>query len=133
MNEKENTELIRSMYAAFGKGNLPAILNSVTDDVDWQTLGPQEIPQAGPHRGRDQVAKFFEKIAQNYDIQQFEPREYVAQGDKVVALGYYRGLVRATGRAYESEFAMVFNFRNGKVARFREYADTAAILAAGKK
>ncbi|MBI3803214.1 MAG: nuclear transport factor 2 family protein [Nitrospirae bacterium] len=132
MSEKENIEVVQKMYAAFGKGDIPTIINSLTEEVDWQMIGPKEIPHAGPHRGRDQVAAFFEKVATGSDIQQFEPREYVAQGDKVVALGYYKGKAKATGKMYETEWAMVFTVRNGKVARFREYSDSANLVAAYK-
>lgn len=130
MSERENTKQIQKMYAAFGKGEIATILDSVTDDVDWQVLGPKEIPHAGPHRGRDAVASFFQKVVEGSEILQFEPREYVAQGEKVVALGYYRGKAKATGRMYEAEWAMVFSFRDGKVFRFREYVDTANLVAA---
>jgi hypothetical protein len=76
------------------------------------------------------VAGFFKDLGANVKFDQFEPREFVAQGDKVIALGFYSAQVPATGRRYQSEWAMVFTLRKGKVARFREYADSAAIKAA---
>jgi ketosteroid isomerase-like protein len=124
MNEKENTAIIQQILAAFGRKDIPSVLSAVTDDIDWQVLGLKELPHTGPQRGRDQLARFFEKVAAQTDIQRFEPREYIAQGDKVVALGYYGGRSKATGRPLQSEWVMVFTLRNGKVARFREYADT---------
>ncbi len=130
MNEQQNTQTVQQMYAAFGRGDVQFILSVIADDVDWQTLGPTKIKHAGPHRGRDGVGKFFKTVAETVDIQQFEPREFIAQGDKVVALGYYKGRVKATGRGYETEWAMAFTFRNGKIAKFREYADTANLEAA---
>jgi ketosteroid isomerase-like protein len=133
MNEKENRQLVQKLYEAFGKGEIPFILNHLADEVDWQVVGPKEIPHAGPHRGPDQVGKFFEEIASGSEIQQFEPKEYVAEGNKVVALGSYRGKAKATGKMYETEWAMVFTFQDGKVVRFREYCDSAALANAYKK
>ena len=133
MSEKENTKRVQKMFEAFGKGEISFILNSVADDVDWQIVGPGEIPHAGPHRGRDQVGKFFEQIATGSEIVKFEPKEYVAEGDKVVAFGRYAGKAKATGRSYETDWAMVFTFRDGKVIRFREYSDTANLAAAYRK
>jgi len=124
MDEKENIAAIQNIYAAFRKGDIPFILNAVTEDIDWQMFGLKELPHTGPHRGRDQVARFLKEVAAETDIQKFEPREYIAQGDKVVALGYYSGTSRVSGRPLRSEWAMIFTLRNGKVARFREYADT---------
>ena len=130
MDEKENIAMIQKIYAAFKRGDIPFILNAVTEDIDWQMLGLKELPHTGPHRGRDQVARFLEEVAVETDIQKFEPREYIAQGDKVVALGYYSGTARISGRPLRSEWAMIFTLRNGKVARFREYADTVTPPAA---
>jgi ketosteroid isomerase-like protein len=130
MDEKENISVIQKIYAAFKRGDIPFILNAVTEDIDWQMFGLKELPHTGPHRGRDQVARFLEEVAAETDIQKFEPREYIAQGDKVVALGYYSGTSRSSGRPLRSEWAMIFTLRNGKVARFREYADTVNLPAA---
>ena len=54
----------------------------------------------------------------------------MAQGDKVVALGHYRAVTKATGKTFESDFVMVFTLRGGKVAAFQEFTDSAGINAA---
>ena len=59
----------------------------------------------------------------------FEPREFVAQGDKVVVLGYYKART-AAGRPFASDWVMIFTVANGKVARFQEFTDVAALNAA---
>jgi ketosteroid isomerase-like protein len=59
-----------------------------------------------------------------------QPREFVAQGDKVVAIGHYRATAKATGRTFDSAFVMVFTLREGKVVAFREFTDSAAVNAA---
>lgn len=130
MNEMRNVPLVQQMYAAFGKRDIQTLLTLVSDEIDWQILGPPKIAHAGPHRGRDQVRRFFATIAETLEITQFEPREFISQGDKVVVLGYYGGRVKATGRQYASEWAHVFTLRDGKVVKFREYADTANLAAA---
>ncbi len=38
--------------------------------------------------------------------------------------------VKATGRSYETDWVHVFTLREGAVAEFREYADTAAVAEA---
>jgi ketosteroid isomerase-like protein len=106
------------------------ILNNVTDNVDWQSLGPAIIPQAGPHNGKVEVGKFFEKVAQVFAFTQFEPREFVAQNDSVFAIVNYAGKANKTGKPFAAQAAMLFVFKDGKVAKFREYTDTAALVAA---
>ena len=129
---QQNTALVQQIYAAFGRGDIAAIVNEMADDVDWHAVvgaGPN-VPTHGPRRGRKEVTKFFDQVATNLDFKRFEPQEFVAEGDKVIALGYYEGIAKPTGRGFKSEWVMVFTIQNGKVTRFREFADAVAITAA---
>jgi ketosteroid isomerase-like protein len=131
MSEQDNIRIIKDAYDAFKKGDIPGLLNMLTDDVEWITPGPKDImPVAGHRRGRDGVAEFFSTLSSQENVEVFEPEEYIAQGDKVVAIIRYRGRVKATGRTAETPLVHVFDLRNGKVSRFREFCDTAAILQA---
>jgi ketosteroid isomerase-like protein len=126
----ENTRIVREVYAAFTGGDIPAVLEAVTDDVDWCIYGPPEIPYAGPRHGRDAVAQTFASLDETVEFEHFTPDEYIAQGDQVVALGSEQLRVRATGQLAQNQWAMVFTFRDGKIARFRAFEDTAATIAA---
>jgi len=86
--------------------------------VDWLVPGSPAVPYGGTYRAPHEVAKFFEKLAAGSEVLQFEPGHYVAAGDTVVALGYYRGRASTTGWIYESDWAMSFTFRNGRVRAF---------------
>ena len=88
------------------------------------------IPWAGTRHGREGVVEFFSLIGETLEIVQFEPREFVSQGDTIVVLGYERSLVKPTGRTFEQEWAHVYTLRNGKIARVRLFEDTAAQVAA---
>ncbi len=129
--EQENTRRVQEAYAAFGRGDIPAVLGMLTEDVEWVTPGPPEVlPGAGQRRGRPEVAGFFSALHDAQEFEHFEPQEFIAQADKVVALVQSRARIRASGRLLESEFAHVFTLRGGKIARFRAFADTAAAVAA---
>jgi ketosteroid isomerase-like protein len=62
-------------------------------------------------------------------FQEFQPKEFIAQDETVVALGTYAGTPTAGGPQFRSPWAMVFTFREGKVIEFREYTDSAALNA----
>ena len=128
MGEEANVQLIREAYAAFQRGDIQSILRSLSGDVEW-VAAPVE-PVAGTYRGPNEVAKFFERVKETAEYTHFEPREYIAKGDRVVVLGRYVGKARATGRTYDCEWTMVFTVTDGKVSRFQEYTDTATIAAA---
>jgi uncharacterized protein len=127
MGEHENTELVQRTYGSFQSGDIPALLDSLSEDVEWVTAKVEGVPVSGTWRGREQVGQFFQTLSDTQEVRQLELREFVAQDDKVIALGHYAWHVKATGREWESDFTHVLSVRDGKVTRFQEYADTAAL------
>ena len=123
----QNVQIVQNAYTAFARGNIQTILDSLADDVEWALPGEGLIPQAGTYHKRDGVARFFQTLTQTTEFSNFEPREFIAQGDRVVALGSYRGKSKVTNRPFESQWAMAFTIHNGKITKFREYTDTATI------
>ena len=127
---RTNAEVVQETYEAFGRGNIPALLEFLTDDVEWTFQGPSSIPFAGTRRGREGVAEFFALVGENLELEEFEPREFVAQGDTVVVLGLERSLVKPTGRTFEQEWVHIYALRDGKIDKVRSIDDTAAQVAA---
>ena len=128
MSEEANVQVVREAYAAYLRGDIQSILDSLADEVQWKAV-PVE-PVAGTYHGRAEVANFFEKVAGNFEFSRFEPREFIAQGDRVVVLGHYTATARGTGRTVDSDWAMAFTLSDAKISRFQEYNDTAAVAAA---
>ncbi len=134
MKEQENVQLVQQMFAAFGQGNLPAVLETLAEDVDWQSpttrTQPTEISWAKPRHSREEVATFFKELLEKVQPERLETLEFTAQGDRVIVEGRNRGTVKSTGRAYEHDWVMVFTLREGKIVRYRHYYDTADIVVA---
>jgi uncharacterized protein len=125
-----NTQTVQDIYAAFGRGDVPAILARLADDVCWDQLpdgsGAERhgVPWLMPRTGRDEVADFFEALG-GLDIHVFAPTAILAEGDTVVALIDEDVTVRATGERFRDETAHVWTFDpDGRVAEFRHVADT---------
>ena len=76
------------------------------------------------------MARFFQLVGEISDFSSFEPEELWSKDNRAVVLGHYKATVRATGRVYDCDWAMAFSFRDGKVSKFQEYTDTAALAAA---
>jgi ketosteroid isomerase-like protein len=127
----ENTRLAQSAYEAFGRGDMAALAEVMADDIEWVNPGdPADDPNAGTFKGKEAVLGWFGGLASTLDFTTFEPREFIAQNDKVVSLVYAEATVRTTGRAVVNHEAHVWTFLDGKVARFQIYSDTAAAAAA---
>ena len=125
-----NTETIQAAYAAFGSGDIPGLLSHLDPNVQWDHAGPDTIPWAGSFRGHDGVVKFFTAIGENADFISFEPRAFVAEGEKVIVLGHESIKHKGTGRGWETDWTHAFTLKDGKVTSFREYTDTATIADA---
>lgn len=108
-----------------------AILDRLDNEVVWKGLygaGPH-VQTAGERRGKAQVGVFFQQVAENIKFSRFEPKEFIATGDKVIALGHYTATT-PIGKEFDADFAMVFTLRNGKVIGFQEFTDSTAVNAA---
>jgi steroid delta-isomerase-like uncharacterized protein len=134
MSEKENVKLVKQMFEAFGRRDIPAVLNTLAQDVEWQSpvtrTQPDEISWSKPRHGREEVAAFFKDLGEKVQPDKMEPLEFTAQADRVVVEGKNRGIVRSNGKAYEHDWVMVFTLRQGKIASMRHYYDTTDIRVA---
>ena len=133
MSEQDNITVAQKAYSSFKDGNIQALIDMMSDSITWQLPDIEGVPFAGKRTGRDAVLDFFTSVGTNQETLEFTPREFVAQGDKVVALGYYRWRVRSTGREFTSEFAHVFTVRDGQIVGFHEYMDSASAARAYQK
>ena len=131
MSEQQNLALVQEFYAALKRGDVTGLLNTLADDVAWFVPGPKDIiPLVGQREGARQVTQILAKLSEMQDAEQFDVREFVAQGDKVIALGHYRWRIKSSGQFFESDWARAFGIRNGKISSFQEYVDTYAWAAA---
>ena len=119
---------MRELYAAFVRGDVPTVLKAMASDVHWSNAGSARIPYAGKRQGVEQVAQFFQTLSEHIAVTHFEPKEYVAQKDRVIALGSWRGQSKATGRSFDSDWAMAWTVKHGKITSFRSYEDTAPLV-----
>jgi uncharacterized protein len=126
----EALAVVQSAYAAFNRGDIPAVLDLLSDDVEWKFCGSKGLPYTGTFRGKDEVAKFFASIPEVEDLLVFEPREFISAGEKVAVLGWERSQVRSGGRVFESEWVHIFRARDGRIVRFWRMYDTEASAAA---
>jgi hypothetical protein len=106
-----------------------AILELVAQDANWRL--PGTVPHySGSYKVLSGVTGFFQALNANLGIEAFEPREFVADGDRVLVIDWSRVRVKSTGRIFDSRWVMAFRVRDGKIAEFEEYTDTQALAAA---
>ena len=129
MNEQQHLEVVRSVYGAFGRGDLEGILALLDPEVSWRTPGAPDLPTGGLRHGIAAVREFFSLLLNTFDFAEFLPRDFLAAGDKVVVLGTSREGPKGSGRLVDFRWVHVFTLRDGKIVAFEEPADVSELVA----
>jgi uncharacterized protein len=125
MNEQANLEVVQEIYDAVGRGDVTAILDRVSDDVDWAAeAASHAAPWYGPRAGKDGVASFFRDLAESIEITEFTPYGFAAGGDDVHLLVQWAFRSISTGQQASMTMHHHWRVRDGKVERFRGSEDT---------
>lgn len=120
-----NVDLVKALYAAFAKGDVPAVLASLDPQVQWSEAEGYTYAAANPYVGPDAVLKgVFMRLASEFDNFAVSPGNVIDGGNSVVVEGRYTGMVKATGTPLDAQFAHVWELRGNKVVRFQQYTDT---------
>lgn len=131
MSANDNIKTIQTVYEAFGRGDVQAILDVVADDVDWAADGASDVPPwYGVRRSKADVAAFFQDIADSQDVEEFTLLSIAGNDTDVFALNRYRARIKATGKSVEMHLHHYFTLRDGKITYYRGSEDTAVTIAA---
>lgn len=120
-----NADPVRALYAAFAKGDMPAALACMADDIVWNEAENYPYADRNPYVGPEAVLHgVFARIGGDWHGFSAVSDEIIDGGETIVSLGHYSGTSKATGREMRAQFAHVFRVKNGKIAGFQQYADT---------
>jgi hypothetical protein len=129
MSIQENVQVVKDFFAAMGSGNRQNLLALVAGDIEWIIPG-EDWPLAGTHRGHAGLAALLQKASDTVETSFPKPPEFVAQGDRVLVVGFATGKVKATNKTFDDDWVFAITVRNGKVMNIREYVDTQALARA---
>ncbi|TDU26891.1 hypothetical protein DFR24_3923 [Panacagrimonas perspica] len=128
-----NVAITQEIFGRFGRGDVPAILELLSEDVLIEFYGPPVIPYANTFKGQAGARKFFETVLASVDIHQFDAEEFISERDKVIVTGHLRLTAKSTGGSIESDFVHVITMKDGKWTRFRDFMNTSVAQAAFTK
>ena len=125
---QEIEQLVRSAYDAFNRGDIAAVFGAMDERVEFVVA---ETSPYDPGRGligqQDIVENLFRRIAAEWEGFAVQPQILHAGNDVAVVEGRFAGICKATGRSTNAEFAHIWTIKNGRLARLKEYGDTAAM------
>jgi ketosteroid isomerase-like protein len=118
----DNVTTVRSIYEAFGRGDVDAVFDAMTEDIEWDESAG--MPYGGVYRGRDEiVTNVFGPILADVDGFTAEPDEIVPlDEDRVFAHGHHT--VQGAHGPVDAHFIHIWTVQDGKVTRYQQLADT---------
>ena len=128
---KTNLELVQDVYAAFGRGDMQALMDALHPDVTWGMIGrPQDVPMAGIRNGKAGVGEFFKILHEVQQLRDFAPQKFVATDDTVCVIGHTKWTMNNNGVAGENDWVHVLTLKDGKIIKYRGHQDTGLLAEA---
>jgi ketosteroid isomerase-like protein len=123
-------DTVRGFYDALRRGDVPGVLGLLQSELEWTEA--ERFPYySGTWRSPQEILnKVFVPLARDWDGFSAKAHDFIAEGDRVVPLGVYSGIFKSTGRSMTAPFAHVWTVRDGRIAKFDMYTDTAKVLEA---
>ena len=129
MSIEENVHVVKDFFAAISGGDKQRLLKLCAKDIEWIIPG-DNWPLAGTRRGHAGLADLLQTQSETVETSLTQPSEFVAQGDRVLVIGFAKGRIIATNKTFEDDWVFAITVRNGKVSKIREYIDTQALARA---
>ena len=125
-----NEKTAARLYECFTAGDIDGLLALLDPKIEWELVGPEEIPYFGKYTGLDQVRMFFEQLGSHLEVERFDLDTLTPTVSGTVAQGSERACFVTNGACYEMRWCHVIEMRDGLIVRFTDYLDTAPMLAA---
>ena len=122
---------MKDFFSAMGGGDKQRLLALAAEDIEWIIPG-EDWPLAGTHRGHAGLADLLQKANETVETSYPDPPEFIAQGDRVLVVGFATGRIKATNRTFEDHWVFAITVRNGKLTNVREYIDTQSLARASE-
>lgn len=131
MSTQRNVQTVKNFLAALGRRDTQGLLALSAEDIEWIIPG-EDWPLAGTHRGHVGLENLLQKANETVETSYLEPPRFIAQGDRVLVIGFAAGRIKATNRTFEDHWVFAITVRNSKVTNIREYIDTQALARASE-
>src|ERR1700735_384378 len=103
MSIEENIDIVKGFFAAIGSGDKGRVLDLVAEEIEWIIPG-EDWPLAGTHRGHAGLANLLQKASEKVEMTYPKPPEFVAEGDRILAIGVATGRIKATNKYFKDDW-----------------------------
>jgi len=119
------TQIVQSMYAAYAAGNMEMLKKTLSDDILWIYHGTEEIHHASIYKGKDGVMQFFNDVNDHIEYLDFQPKQFIAEGNVVVVLGNEKQKIKRNNEVLEQEWVQIYTVKQELITKMEEFSNTA--------
>ena len=113
--------IVEKMFSAFATADVEKFLETVSNDTVWIYHGTQVIPK-GVFQGVEGARKFITNILDNTDIINFEPLQYICDGNTVAVIGREHQRVKRSGKEMKQKWVQIYTIENDLITKMEEFA-----------
>ena len=130
-----NVAIVKSVYDCFHAGDIDGLLEFFAEDIRWdhRGVGAPDSPKNKLFHGKGGVKLFFETVGESQEVLDHDVTDFIASGDKVVAIGFFRARVTETGKVVATDWAQLWTIRDGLISAWKVFADFTADAIAFQK
>ena len=132
MASVSNLSTVQSIYEAFGKGNISAIMANLSDHAVWEHQGnPIVVPFAGTFNGKNEIMQFFQKLGKTTQFAVFHPHNFRESGNQVINDVAMEATALTTGKIFKDTATFTWTFdNNGRVTHWKNEGGLESLEAA---
>ena len=117
-------EIVKALYTKLTAGDVDSALALMSDDIEWITMMDYKVDGRGPKKVLDGMLV---PAMQEWEPYTLTPHEFICDGEKVVSVGRFSGTHRVTGKRVEVDYSHIWQVRDGKIVRHRQFIDIGKI------
>ncbi len=120
-----SSDFVKGLYDAFARGDVGTVLAALDAEIEWREAENYPYSAGNPYVGPQAVVEgVLKPLTADVDGFTIHPANFIDGDDTVVVEGRYTGRFKASGTAFDAQFAHVWQLRGGKVVRFQQYTDS---------
>jgi hypothetical protein len=128
----DNVKLVKNVYDAFGRGDVPSVLGALSPDIKWyEAESNPYMPSGKAWVGPDAVmSNLFMRLGTEWDGFRVHPKLFHGANGSVIVEGRYTGTYKPTGKSIDVQVCHIWDVKDGKLTKFQQYVDTAKLQEA---
>ena len=128
---QENIEALQRAVEANNRRDYEAFVAEFDPDVEWHGIfGVMFGGEATLVRGRKGLLGYVRDLDEAFSLRDVQISEFRDLEDQIVVLGHVRGRGKESGIEFDSPYAGIAEFKNGKCVSYRDYFDHGQALEA---